>query len=441
MEMKRLEKSLRNGKLLIILLAAGLLMTGCKSPKVAEGPALPRVTAWNENPEYLYNTEDVLLDWLKSDTPSTIVYTPESRWRNDFAGCMDPFMVNWAKSDIRNEAVGNLVIHNVQVAGNPVLGTSRNATVHIPPHSIERVEFVVVRYALKGLAKMAGHVQLRFVFKTESRPQLFDERGKPDASQPFLDDLIVSWEAWRPSNTAWQFVAGLDPKNYALTARMYSGNQRFLNDSLRGAIWDCYPLRLPDTPEAEDKVLYTCLMMGDMMTRKVFSGMIKDQLIQKKGEDFTAGWTKEERARALNRLSWDGIPDNWLKDRMHDADFSYNSLQRSCITAALFQIDLAMDWLYAEEDLGSHKEVIYTPPGDLPAWFAAAANDEESAGFFAAPRALIWALNHKEIFPYKGYLPLEEAGLLQKDKKGKVILYRYDLKAQSPYGKLKRNLM
>ena len=100
-----------------------------------------------------------------------------------------------------------------------------------------------------------------------------------------------------------------------------------------------------------------------------------------------------------------------------------------------------MEWIYTEAELGPRVEIIYTPPGDLPVWFAEAANDEKSGGFFAAPRALFWALKHKEIFPYKGYLPLEKAGLLQKDKKGKIIMYRYDLKAQSPYGKLKRNLM
>jgi hypothetical protein len=425
----------------VVLLVSGLLLTGCRSSKVPVGPPLSRVAEWNENPEYLHNTEDVLLTWLNTDTPTVINHTPESRWRNGFAGCMDPFMVDWAQSDIREGQTGTVVLHNVQVAGNPVLGTSINASVHIPPHSIERVEFVVVRYALKGLAKMAGHVQLRFVFRPDSRPQLFDAQGNPDAAQPYLDDLVVSWEAWRASNTPWQFVAGLDPANYALTARMYSGNQRFLNDSLRGAIWDCYPLLLPDSPNAEDKILYCCLMLGDIMTRKTFSGMIKDQLIKKKGEDFTRDWTKEQRERALNRLSWDGIPDNWLKHRMQDADLSYNSIERSCITVALFQIELAMAWLYKEEDLGSRREIAYAPPGDLPVWFNDLVTGEKTGGFFAAPRAIFWALNHKEIFPYKAYLPLEKAGMLQTDKKGKTIMYRYDLKNGSPYGELRRNLM
>ncbi|VGO21639.1 hypothetical protein [Pontiella sulfatireligans] len=50
-------------------------------------------------------------------------------------------------------------------------------------------------------------------------------------------------------------------------------------------------------------------------------------------------------------------------------------------------------------------------------------------------------MSNKAIFPYKSYLPLKDAGMLQTDKKGKVIMYRYGHKLGSPYGELSRNLM
>ena len=121
-----------------------------------------------------------------------------------------------------------------------------------------------VGYYLKGLAKTSGHIQLRFVFKQDHRPQLLDENNQLDREQPYLDDLFLSWEAWRPTNTPWEFAKGLDPDQYALSARMYSGPQRFLNDSLRGAVWDCYPLNIPDADAADMSDMDdACCQAGD----------------------------------------------------------------------------------------------------------------------------------------------------------------------------------
>lgn len=426
----------------IALLTGSLaLLTGCSSTKAPVGPPLDRITEWNGNPEYYPGKEEHILRWLNSDTPDSILHTPEMRWKNGFAACMDPFMVDWSRSDLSKSDDGFIYIYNVLVSGNPILGTSRNATIRVPANGIERVELVVVRYSLKGLAKTGGHVQLRFVFKEDRRPELFGADGNPDSMQPYLDDLMVSWEAWRPSNTAWQFIAGLDPDNYALTARMYSGNQRFLNDSLRGAVWDCYPLQLPDVPDAEEKIFNSCLMLGDAMTRRTFTSMIKDQLIHEKGDDFTQGWSAEEKERARARLTWDALPDIWLKERLLNTDFSYNALQRSCITAALYQIELGMEWIYRENELGEREKIVCAPAGDLPVWFTNAAKGDSSGKYIRFPGALLWALKNKEIFPYKSYRPLEKLHLLETNKKGKVIMYRYDHKNGSPYGELRRNLM
>ena len=147
--------------LLQVLLFGGLLLSGCKSPKLPIGPPLERVAEWNANPEYKYFDAEIGLKWIKNKTPEAIIYTPENRWANGLAGCMDPFMVDWEQSNVESFETGFVVVHNVLVGGNPILGTGRYSTVKIKAHSIERIEYVIVRYYLKGVAKTSGHIQTR----------------------------------------------------------------------------------------------------------------------------------------------------------------------------------------------------------------------------------------------------------------------------------------
>jgi hypothetical protein len=423
------------------LLISGIFLGGCKSPNLPVGPPLDRVTAWNANPRHSYGQEDALLKWLEAKTPSTIVHTPEDLRLNELARCMSPFTVNWAESDVSGSDHEFVLVHGVQVAGNPILGTSRHATIRIPEHGIERIEFVIVRYHLRGPARTGGHVQLRFVFKQDCRPQLFDDDGNPDPMQPYLDDLIMSWEAWRPTNTPWEFVKGLDPEQYSLTARLYSGNQRFLNDALRGAVWDCYPLQLPDDEDATDMILWGGLIMGDSLARKTIAAVMQDRLKIAPGENLPIKWRKEQQIKLRKRVAWDEIPDDWFKDLMQEADTSYHALERSCISTSLFQIESAMERLYNEKNLGPRKKVDFIPSGNIPAWFSDVVSDPDSKHRLGALRAFFWTEANKEVLPYKAYLPLKRAGLLQTDKKGKLIRYRYGHKLGSPYGALGRNLM
>ena len=429
---------------LLMLFSGIFLLTGCRSSQLPDGPELERIAQWNKNPVYTEDLEDSLAEWLASDTPVSIVHTPENRWQNGLAECMDPFMVNWSASNIHG-AISNqfVIIQNVQVGGNPLLGISRHATIKVPARGIERVELVIVRYRLDGIAgKVSGHVQLRFVFKEDRRPRLFNKEGHPDPEQPFLDDLIVSWEAWRPTNTPWQFIAGLEDHRYALTARMYSGAQRFLNDSLRGAVWDCYPINLPDDPDAADSILWSGLIMGDSLARRTIVDLlheIPEADLQKIG----AKWKKEQEEQNLDRLLWDEIPDDLLKDFMQDANLSYNSIARSCISIALLQIELAMQNYYKKKKLGSREEIVFVPQ-DIPRWFSDVVSGKPRSKLKEtreALKALSWSRRHKQVFPPKAYLPLEKAGMLQTNKLGKIIKYRYSHKQASPYGALRRNLM
>ncbi|VGO21640.1 hypothetical protein [Pontiella sulfatireligans] len=132
-------------------------------------------------------------------------------------------------------------------------------------------------------------------------------------------------------------------------------------------------------------VLYSYFMMGDSSTRKTFTKMIGDELVINHGEDYASQYSKEEFDQARTRLAWDEIPDTWFKEQMADADLSYNSLKRSCITTALLQIELAMEWLYKEKNLGPRKKIEWVPAGEIPAWFTDKALGEKTAGFFATP--------------------------------------------------------
>ena len=152
-------------------------------------------------------------------------------------------------------------------------------------------------------------------------------------------------------------------------------------------------------------------------------------------------WREEQQIKFRKQVVWDEIPDDWFKDLLQEADISYHALERSCISTALFQIESAMERLYSEKNLGARKEIYYLPTGDIPAWFSDVVSDPDSKHRLRALRALFWVTTHKQVLPPNAYRPLEKAGLLQTDKKGKVIRYRYGHKLGSPYGELSRNLM
>lgn len=421
------------------LLLFALTLSACTSPKAQKGPALAQVIEWNDNPTYTIGSVDGLQTWLEQDTPVAIFRTPQSRWYNGLAGCMTPLVVDWETSKL-NGTNSYVIVNNVQIAGNPIYGTSQHATIKIFENSIERIEYIVVRYALHGPAKSSGHVLLRFIFTKDHRPIIFDESGAPNKSQPYLDDLMISWEAWRPTATGWNFSKGLDKNNYALTARAYSGSQRFLNDSLRGAVWDAYPLNLPDHPKANDFVLFSGLIMGDILARRTLADLVENEILIQFSDDEEKLIDAQLLDAAKKRLEWEQIPDNLIANLLKDADLGYHSILQSCITVTQLQIELALTRLAEKYDV-PHENHIRYKEDKLPKWFDAMEQGSTWDSVRYAPYALYWLFGHEEILPHKSYIPLQKAGVLQTDKKGRPILFRYEYKKASPYGNLKRNLM
>ena len=423
---------------------AGLL-SGCSTGKVPPGAPLDRVQEWHENPEYHVGNGDTLLEWIRCKTPETTVYNPEYRWPDGLATSMTPILVDWENSRWENsgETISSnyyILVRNVYVSGNPILGQTRLATIRIPARGVKTVEFVLVRYHLKGLAKTSGHVQLRFVFHENHRPQVLNADGSPDQSQPALDDLIFSWEAWRPSGTAWDFKTGLDSENYKLTARLFAGSQRFLQDALRGAVWDCYPLDLSAHEDAADTVLLTGLLMGDTLGRNLIWNMLEDGLIKDPSDEVKKNWKTKDALQARKTFTWEEIPEYPGKIHSKEIDPGYHALQRSCINLTLEQIDLAMERVYEKHNLEPRTRIHLTQE-TIPRWFDDVVEGNGWGTLYRAPHALFWLMGHKEVLPYKSYRPLEKAGVLQLDKKGKPIFYRYGHKASSPYGPLNEKIM
>lgn len=419
---------------------ASLALLGCSSSKAPEGAPLDRVAAWNENPTYRQTGGAELLEWVATDTPVTIIHTPEDELPNGLASVMAPLLVDWNHSKLDGEDSQYVVVHNVQVAGNPLLGISRHASVLIPVGGIEKIEYVIVRYHLEGFAKYAGHTQLRFVFEAGSKPVLLGPDGTPDKEQPQLDDLVLSWEAWRDAQSSYSFSRGLEEDGYRLTPRLYSGAQRFLNDSLRGAVWDCYPLKLADDEQANDYVLFAGLIMGDAVGRRVISEMLDTKLLNDASGEIARALGDDNLAKARGRLDWEQVPKDVIAEYMKDADISYHTFDRSCISVSLAQIDVAMERLHQEKNLGPRKRV-KAGTEEIPKWFDDLRNKDTWNVIKGAPRAFFWIQRNKDLLPYKAYLPLEEADLLYMDEKGKPIMYRYKHDQASPYGALKRNLM
>lgn len=431
-------------KPILFYLLTIFLLSGCAS-NVPPGPSLKRVDRWYETPEYNWGNADTLKEWLNNPTPSITAYNPENRWSNGMAASMTPFIVDWAQSswDLNDHKVDTnayAIVKNVYVGGNPILGQVKLSTIRIPEGGVEKVELVIVRYALKGIAKTGGHVQLRFVFAEDKRPELIESDGSLHAETPYLDDLIISWEAWRPTQHKWSFKDGLDIENYRLSARMYSGNQRFLQDLLRGAVWECYPLDLSRAESMGDTILASGLLLGDGLARKLIWPILEDGLIHQPTEEVKATWKKQDKDRARRMLAMEGIPESPIKPDIEELDPGYHAIQRSCINASLKQIELAMDYLHQEQKLTDWSGINVSPE-KIPRWFDDVTEGKGWATFYDAPYAFFWFLSHKQIMPYKAFIPLKKASLLKLDEKGRPVYYRYGKEYSSPYGPLKDRIM
>lgn len=408
-----------------------------ESPDVeAPAPAVPRVADAPEGTPARRSLED-LIAYGRRKTPLIMVDVPNDTLPNGLALAMAPFLVDWqAGSD------ETAVVRNVNIGGNPTSGHGLLATVRLPLDGVTGAEWCLApNREGSAIAKRIAHAQLRFLFDKDSLPVVLGENGEPFELLSTFDDLVISFEAWRPPRTYYDAVAGMNPETYALTTRAYSGAYRWLGDALRGNPWVCYPLALPETDDAGSRLLLTALQVGDTLARRTIETIASAEGLQA-SEQLVAEWnalSDEEKARVKTRLSSAGLPDDPLSGLMGDASLAYHTLERSCITQSLGVVQLALLRIYADNNLGEAPRLKLVP-ADMPSWIGDLATASKGEMLGHMPGALLFIAHNQQVIPVEAYRILEDAGLLRIEN-GKPVAYTYELSGATPYGDFRDNKM
>lgn len=382
-----------------------------------------------------------ILDLITEPWPFVRVNVSTDMFPSGLAVAMAPAIVDWRRSSIGSSPEDHFVVRNVNFGGNPAGGHTTLATVKIPCTGVVAAEYVDVCGRILGRDAVAEHGQIRLIFAENRRPIVLDRHGKPYANNPYLDDLVFSYEAWRPPATSFDARLGLDPSTYALTLRCYSGAQRFLEDSLRNKTWTCYPLRLPDVPGALDDLLHTCLTFGDGLARSTIRFMLNHP-----GHHFAempvdyAEPSLEVIKQLRAELAADDVPENSITE-ITGGEISYQLLLRSCITMALTTIDASNGRIHERlPDLGERPQ-LKIGPGNLPSWVADIAHSDKLHVLLRIPSVIYWVAKHQDVLPATASLNLDRADLLQRDQDDRPLKRQYSLHAETPYGRLQDSLM
>ncbi|MEM8954056.1 MAG: hypothetical protein AAGD22_07905 [Verrucomicrobiota bacterium] len=433
---------IRNIVIIGLLLVAGLAFLRIGRERLNDpAPLTPRAAAIQSMTEPRKADAQSLLAWSRRNTPILSINSPVDALPNGLAMAMAPFLVDWEKSQLEGKPDDFYLVHNVVVGGNQVRGTVLLGTVRVPANGVESVEWNLVISRVKGRDTPRGHAQLRFIFKKDALPVVLDQNGNALHDNAEIDDLVFSWEAWRPPGTRWGMIPGLDPETFALTVRCYDGAERFLNDAVFGHAWACYPLDLPSVPGAERDQLHTCMILGDALARRTAQAILDED------SEYDTGFQPEEIAHEMAKLrqqfSKDSMPDEPLIYHAGNKDLSYHLLLRSCITQALAAVDLGMEKTFYENDLGERPSLRYIPE-TLPDWICDLAhgrNTENRPSLLAKIGPTIrWLTENSQVIPGNAYRILDEGGLLQHDDKDNLVRFYYRVDLTTPYGAVPINV-
>ncbi len=420
----------------VIVLVALFFWTRESPEPEAPAPAVPRVADSSATTPRRGTLSD-LIAYGKRDTPLVMVDVPNDALPNGLAAAMSPFLVDWEASD-----AATVRVRNVNIGGNPTSGQSLFASVDFSLDGLRGAEWCLTPNAEgSAVARRIAHAQLRFLFDSDSLPVVLGETGEPFDLLSNFDDLIVSFEAWRPPQTRYDAIAGMSPDTYALTTRAYSGAFRWLGDALRGNPWVCYPLALPETDDARQRLLLTALEVGDALTRHTIESIASAEA-PGVSDSLLAEWDAlpaEAKTRLQNRLSRAGLPDDPVSELMGEADFSYQSLERSCITQSLAVVQFAVARIYADNALGE-APALKLLPDEMPAWIDDLATSSKGEMIGHVPGALLFIAQNQQVIPVEAYRILEDAGLLVIEG-GKPVAYTYELGGATPYGEFRDNMM
>jgi hypothetical protein len=425
------------GALLALLLAVVYWLLHTPTPDLAErdAPLVPRLAQDYPGPPRTADARE-LLSWVDNTTPLARINTATDQLPNGLAMSMLPFMVDWANSRETGEDAF-LLMRNVNAGGNPVLGENLLATLRVPLDGLSALEWCLTPTRNKqDKDTFMGHAMLRFLFAPGRQPVVLGRDGEPLPGALPADDLMLSWEAWRAPMTRYDGLQGLDPSTYTLTARAYTGAQRFLTDIVRGNPWRCYPVALPAVDGALQATFLAAALSGDAFARRMLGRMIEDGVLEAEG---LPELTPAQIERAEEIFATSRLPRDPLANLLEGADMSYQLLERSCITASLGMIQLALIRIHAEHDLGPPPRMHLVPDG-LPPWIQDLVTADRGTLLAHIPGALLFVARNQEVLPINAYRILEDAGLLVPGEDGPVVYY-YDRASGTPYGDVRDNMM
>ncbi len=348
-----------------------------------------------------------------------------------YSAAMTPLLVDWEKSDI--SAGGEILLLNINHGGNPVSGITELRSAVIKPDSISKVQFIMVPL---GGPEAIAHGMLRFIFEPGGAEFARGDRGVAGKKEK-LEDLMISWEAWRAPGVDYKMLKGMDPGTYELSCRAYSGPQRFLEDALMNRDWNMYELRLPGGRAAYRELLMVALALGDGASRNSIVWMIEEAERKWLEEGLDSGPEQSEAAGiwlALKERA--GATSPPVDDPRADmtGKTGYQSLIRSCATMALYSIDLTVARLIEEGH--PHEGMRPTQKPEMvnePAWMVELGSADIAGILKRTPKALAYARANPTIIP--GNIPkaLEEAGLFVMEG-GRPWQKRYSMQGDTPWG-------
>jgi hypothetical protein len=343
---------------------------------------------------------------------------------------MAPVFVNWQSASPQFGPDDYYILRNVNVANNPVGGIIMLAGLKVFADSVERAEFVTVTWKVARRETPIGHAMIRFIFREDRRPVILNREGEPFANDAGVEDIVLSWEAWRPPRVKFDPIKGLNPTAYALTPRCMLGNVRCLLDSVLKRPWVCYPLKFPEVENAHNELLYVTLALADAVARQTVASILDRRIERGKFfEDYPEPEANEweqlaDHCRAAK------VPENPIR-RVLEGKTEYQLLKRCCVTMALSSVDWANHRIHRRA--GTEGKRLQLAPEAMPALLADLAMGERGTMLTRIPAAIYWLMNNRSALAGKSHEILDQAGLLER-KFGRIQKTRYDNRRVTPYG-------
>ncbi len=380
-----------------------------------------------------------VLAWLDSPDREIRLRSHRDVLPGGFMAAAIPGLIDWDISDPHGQPP-YVVLRNLSYGGNPLERTTVLHSVRVPLDGIESAEFILVPFGRGGRFSPLQHVQIRFVFARDKRPQLLNVADSSTGADAMLDDIVASWVSWQRPRIGWNLRRGMDDSldRYPLSMRVLSGSQSLLEDSLQQRDWFSYRLRLPGANEGLGELFKVVMTLGDSVGRHTLAHMLEgaeEEWLQSvppsdpNREEMEHEWEElKHRVAGIHPLALE------VHELPEDRN-SYHPLTRSCATLARYSLLLTAHRL-ANRGLSEGINLQRLPEPEIDCteqWMRKLAHSGWRSLFYQAPKALNFLLRHHEAIPPQIPHQLHAAGLLEQDS-DKLRATRYGLHATNPYG-------